>query len=372
MIVRASDVPTYVAHGAADVGVAGKDVLLEQGGEGLYQPLDLEIARCRMVVATQARLRLGGHRPARRAHSRRDEVRADGARALRRQGRARRPDQAVRLDGARAAVRSRRRDRRSRELRPHARRQRSRRRRGHRADQRAARRQSGRAQAEARARAADARSDRRRRSRPRGAQRRERGRPRGEQRARERRRARAAPSRCGDAGFERELAALTAFEVGAGSRRSMRPSRASSPTSARAATSRCSSTRARSTASTATSVAALEIPPTEMRDAFDALPETMRAALQTAAARIRAFHERQKLASWSYRDADGSEFGQRVTRARPRRHLRAGRQGRVPVVGADERDPGARRRRRRKSSWSFRRLVARAIRWCSRPRILPA
>ena len=53
VIVRASDVPTYVQHGAADVGVAGKDVLLEHGGEGLYQPLDLEIARCRMVVATR-------------------------------------------------------------------------------------------------------------------------------------------------------------------------------------------------------------------------------------------------------------------------------------------------------------------------------
>jgi ATP phosphoribosyltransferase len=53
LIVRASDVPTYVQHGAADVGVAGKDVLLEHGGEGLYQPLDLEIARCRMAVATK-------------------------------------------------------------------------------------------------------------------------------------------------------------------------------------------------------------------------------------------------------------------------------------------------------------------------------
>jgi len=53
VIVRASDVPTYVQHGAADLGVAGKDVLLEHGGEGLYQPLDLEIARCRMAVATR-------------------------------------------------------------------------------------------------------------------------------------------------------------------------------------------------------------------------------------------------------------------------------------------------------------------------------
>src|SRR3954464_11044257 len=47
IIVRASDVPTYVQYGAADLGVAGKDVLLEHGGDGLYQPLDLAIARCR-------------------------------------------------------------------------------------------------------------------------------------------------------------------------------------------------------------------------------------------------------------------------------------------------------------------------------------
>ncbi|MBX9812695.1 MAG: ATP phosphoribosyltransferase [Burkholderiales bacterium] len=51
IIVRASDVPTYVQYGAADLGVAGKDVLDEQGGQGLYQPLDLKIARCRMMVA---------------------------------------------------------------------------------------------------------------------------------------------------------------------------------------------------------------------------------------------------------------------------------------------------------------------------------
>lgn len=51
IIVRASDVPTYVQYGAADMGVAGKDVLNEHGGGGLYQPLDLKIARCRMMVA---------------------------------------------------------------------------------------------------------------------------------------------------------------------------------------------------------------------------------------------------------------------------------------------------------------------------------
>lgn len=52
IIVRATDVPTYVQHGAADMGVAGKDVLLEHGGDGLYQPIDLNIAKCRMMVAT--------------------------------------------------------------------------------------------------------------------------------------------------------------------------------------------------------------------------------------------------------------------------------------------------------------------------------
>ena len=55
VIIRASDVPTYVQYGAADLGVAGKDVLLEHGGAGLYEPLDLRIACCRLMVA--------GHEP---------------------------------------------------------------------------------------------------------------------------------------------------------------------------------------------------------------------------------------------------------------------------------------------------------------------
>ena len=54
VLVRATDVPTYVAYGGADVGVTGKDTLIEHGGQGLYQPLDLEIARCRMSVAVRA------------------------------------------------------------------------------------------------------------------------------------------------------------------------------------------------------------------------------------------------------------------------------------------------------------------------------
>ena len=54
VLVRASDVPTYVQYGGADLGVTGKDTLLEHGGDGLYQPLDLKIAKCRMCVAAPA------------------------------------------------------------------------------------------------------------------------------------------------------------------------------------------------------------------------------------------------------------------------------------------------------------------------------
>ena len=53
IVVRASDAPTYVQYGAADLGIAGQDVLAEHGGAGLYQPLDLGIAACRMVVAVR-------------------------------------------------------------------------------------------------------------------------------------------------------------------------------------------------------------------------------------------------------------------------------------------------------------------------------
>ncbi|HEY1077849.1 MAG TPA: ATP phosphoribosyltransferase [Fontimonas sp.] len=52
LIIRPTDVPTYVEYGAADLGITGKDVLMEHGGEGLYEPLDLGIARCRLSTAT--------------------------------------------------------------------------------------------------------------------------------------------------------------------------------------------------------------------------------------------------------------------------------------------------------------------------------
>ncbi|MFZ1494147.1 MAG: ATP phosphoribosyltransferase [Candidatus Competibacter denitrificans] len=63
VIIRATDVPTYVQYGAADLGVAGKDVLLEHGGEGLYEPLDLRIARCRLMVAGRPDQPPRWHRP---------------------------------------------------------------------------------------------------------------------------------------------------------------------------------------------------------------------------------------------------------------------------------------------------------------------
>jgi ATP phosphoribosyltransferase len=51
LIIRPSDVPTYVEHGAADLGIVGKDVLMEHGGEALYEPMDLDIAKCRLSIA---------------------------------------------------------------------------------------------------------------------------------------------------------------------------------------------------------------------------------------------------------------------------------------------------------------------------------
>jgi ATP phosphoribosyltransferase len=54
LVVRATDVPTYVQYGGADMGITGKDTLLEHGSEGLYQPLDLQIAKCRISVAVRA------------------------------------------------------------------------------------------------------------------------------------------------------------------------------------------------------------------------------------------------------------------------------------------------------------------------------
>jgi histidinol dehydrogenase len=112
--------------------------------------------------------------------------------------------------------------------------------------------------------------------------------------------------------FEREFVALIAFEA------------AQDPAVDAAVAGIVADVRARGDAAllewtakfdrhTPASAAALEIPAAEMRAAFEALPSAQRAALEAAAARIRAYHERQKMASWSYREADGSELGAQVT-----------------------------------------------------------
>ena len=62
VIIRGTDVPTYVRHGAADMGVVGKDILLEHGAEGLYEPLDLGISRCRLMTAGPVGWRGSGSR----------------------------------------------------------------------------------------------------------------------------------------------------------------------------------------------------------------------------------------------------------------------------------------------------------------------
>ena len=76
VLVRATDVPTYVQYGGADLGVAGLDMLLEHGGEGLYQPLDLRIAHCRMSVAVRADFDYAAAVQPGLAHPRRHQVHA--------------------------------------------------------------------------------------------------------------------------------------------------------------------------------------------------------------------------------------------------------------------------------------------------------
>ena len=105
VIVRATDAPTYVQYGAADIGVAGKDVLIEHGGDGLYQPLDLKIAKCRMMVAIPAGFDYENAVRQGAAPQGGDQVHQHRARALCRQGRTRRSDQTLRFDGTGAAGR---------------------------------------------------------------------------------------------------------------------------------------------------------------------------------------------------------------------------------------------------------------------------
>jgi len=113
-------------------------------------------------------------------------------------------------------------------------------------------------------------------------------------------------------GFDRDLAELTAFEAAQDTEVDATVARIVADVRARGDAALLEYT-AEFDRVAASSVAALEITADEMLRAWVALPEAMRAALQTAARRIRAYHERQKMVSWSYFDGDGSEFGQRVT-----------------------------------------------------------
>ncbi len=82
LVIRATDVPTFVAYGAADIGVAGKDVLIEHGGADLYEPLDLGIARCRLMTAgLPGAMAAAAHRPLRVATKYVETARAHFARA---------------------------------------------------------------------------------------------------------------------------------------------------------------------------------------------------------------------------------------------------------------------------------------------------
>ncbi|WP_423821419.1 ATP phosphoribosyltransferase [Salinisphaera sp. SPP-AMP-43] len=81
LVIRASDVPTFVSYGAADIGVAGKDVLIEHGGADLYEPLDLGIARCRLMTAgLPGAMDEASHRPLRVATKYVETTRAHFAR----------------------------------------------------------------------------------------------------------------------------------------------------------------------------------------------------------------------------------------------------------------------------------------------------
>jgi histidinol dehydrogenase len=112
--------------------------------------------------------------------------------------------------------------------------------------------------------------------------------------------------------FDRELTKLTSFEAGQDPAVDATVARIVADVRSRGDAALLEYTN-RFDGVAATTVAALEITAAEMRHAFETVPEALRAALRTAAARIRAYHERQALSSWSYRDPDGSEFGQKVT-----------------------------------------------------------
>ena len=184
--------------------------------------------------------------------------------------------------------------------------------------------------------------------------------------------ARLPPARRRGPGFDAALAALIAFEAAQDPGVDATVARIVA-TCARAATRRCSSTRRSSTACSATRRGrARDHRRRDAARAFDALPAEQRAALETAAARIRAYHERQKIGVWSYREADGSELGQQVTPLDRVGVYVPGGKAAYPSSVLMNVIPGARRRRARDRHGRADARAASAIRWCSPPRTSPA
>ena len=293
VIVRATDVPTYVQYGAADLGVAGKDVLIEHGGQGLYAPLDLKIARCRMMVAVPegfdyqnavrqgARLKVASkyiktareHFAAKGVHV--DLIKLYGSMEL--------APLAGLADAIVDLVFNRR----------HAEGQQAGRGRGNHADFVAPGGQPGLAQGQARNPATD-----HRRLCPGGGEvtwlSRSSALPRSTPISRQK------WTRCSPS---RPQPTTT----------SNAPSPASWPTSRRAAMRRWSTTPTASTACRLARWPTWNCRRASCRAALDGLSADRRTALEAAAGRIRAYHERQKLEGWSYTEADGTMLGQMIT-----------------------------------------------------------
>ena len=310
IIVRATDVPTYVQYGAADIGVAGKDVLDEHGGQGLYQPLDLGIARCRMVVAVAegydysqavrqgARLKVATkyvqtareHFAAKGMHV--DLIKLYGSMELA-------PlvglaDAIVDLVSTGNTLKAKRSYRGGRD----------------RVRVRAVDREPGGVEAQARRDPAFAR-----RVRTRGGV--------------MRRLSTAQPD------FDARLEEVLAFEAAQDPRIDESVAAILADVKARGDDALLEYTR-RFDGTRIAHARELEIGRDACEKALAGLPETQRRALTTAAERVRAYHERQRAASWSYADAEGNELGQRITALDRVGIYVPGGKGRISVFGHHE------------------------------------
>jgi len=287
VIVRASDVPTYVQYGAADLGIAGKDVLLEHGGIGLYQPLDLDIAKCRMCVAAPvgfdyaaavrrgARLRIATkyiavareHFAAKGVHV--DLIKLYGSMEL-----------------APLAGRGRG-DCRPGVQRRHAEGQQAGRSRGDHEDFFAPRGEPGGAQGQAGIAAACDCCHRGRNPMIRRLT-------------------------SADSDFAATLDALLHFDHSTDDAIEQTVAEILRRVRAEGDAAVLDYTRRFDQLDVGT-MAELELPRSQLQQALDRLPPAQRSALEAAAQRVTSYHERQKLESWSFTEADGTRLGQKIT-----------------------------------------------------------